>query len=290
MFKAVSSIARLRSVSISKPVHAFLQVPRAGTVLATFSRSCYLDFEGRIVAVVLPDLLNGPLNLVVAAHVGFAFDELPQGASVWTSPGAVYIGGVAEIAIHDAPTWNPELTMWHRLALSRIRANLRIVGSVLRAEAPEGSFAVYLNDPAALAARPARAMKLLEEGLEGPSADRVAAAAQQLAGLGAGLTPSGDDVLVGILISLSVLPDDGQHEIRDAIVSAASGRTTRISEAYLAAAARGEAGEAWHTLLRSLKESNDAEIQSATRRVMAFGETSGADMLTGFVLTGRALF
>ncbi|MBI2122853.1 MAG: DUF2877 domain-containing protein [Armatimonadetes bacterium] len=290
MFNAISSIARLRSVSISKPVHAFLQVPRAGTVLSTFTRSCYLDFEGRIVAVVLPDLLNGPLNLVVAAHVGFAFDELPQGASVWSSPGTVHIGGVAEIAIHDTPTWNPELTRWDRPAFSRIRANLRIVGSVLRAEAPKGSFAVYLNDPTALAARPARAMKLLKEGLEGPSADRVAAAAQQLAGLGAGLTPSGDDVLVGTLISLSVLPDDGQHEIRDAIVSAASGRTTRISEAYLAAASRGEAGEAWHTLLHSLKESNDAEIQSATRRVIAFGETSGADMLTGFVLTARALF
>ncbi|MBI2247959.1 MAG: DUF2877 domain-containing protein [Armatimonadetes bacterium] len=290
MSNSISSIARLRSVSISKPVHAFLQVPRAGTVLSTFTRSCYLDFEGRIVAVVLPDLLNGPLNLVVAAHVGFAFDELPQGASVWSSPGTVHIGGVAEIAIHDTPTWNPELTRWDRPAFSRIRANLRIVGSVLRAEAPEGSFAVYLNDPTALAARPARAMKLLKEGLEGPSADRVAAAAQQLAGLGAGLTPSGDDVLVGTLISLSVLPDDGQHEIRDAIVSAASGRTTRISEAYLAAASRGEAGEAWHTLLHSLKKSNDAEIQSATRRVMAFGETSGADMLTGFVLTARALF
>ncbi|HET6782142.1 MAG TPA: DUF2877 domain-containing protein, partial [bacterium] len=61
------------------------------------------------------------------------------------------------------------------------------------------------------------------------------------------------------------------------------------SEAYLMAAARGEAGEAWHRLLRVLPNGDRAAIASATRRVMAFGETSGSDMLAGFTVAFSTL-
>lgn len=289
MLREVTSPARLRAISVSRPLREFLRSPRAGTVLATFSRSAYLDLDGQILAVVLPELLNGPLNLVVAVDSGFTFDRLPVGAPVSGSARLIRVGEEVEISLEQTSVWNPAVAGWDYAELPRIRANLRMIGSLLRTEAPEGSFAAYLHDPTRLPARALEAMNLLESGLAPPSSELLQTVARQLAGLGSGLTPSGDDVLVGALICLSVLPGDGLRALREAILAATQGRTTRISEAYLAAAARGEAGEAWHDLVRSLKESEKTTIEPAIRRVLAFGETSGADMLAGFVLTGRAL-
>ncbi|MGH2399036.1 MAG: DUF2877 domain-containing protein, partial [bacterium] len=113
-------------------------------------------------------------------------------------------------------------------------------------------------------------------------------AADRLVGLGMGLTPSGDDVLAGMLIALHVLRPAVAGTARDLVMKAGRGRTTRISLAYLEAAAQGNAGEAWHALARELTGSDPA-LKTAAQAVMAFGETSGADMLTGFVLAAEAL-
>ena len=58
---------------------------------------------------------------------------------------------------------------------------------------------------------------------------------------------------------------------------------------YLEAAARGEASEAWHRLVDAVAENDPDRIAAAARGVMAFGETSGSDMLAGFVLAAEAL-
>jgi hypothetical protein len=103
------------------------------------------------------------------------------------------------------------------------------------------------------------------------------------------LTPSGDDVLVGTLLALAAsLPVDAVT-IRATIKAAAKGRSTRISDEYLDAAARGEASEPWHQLLAVLPDGHPSALTSAVRAVMAVGETSGADTLAGFLLAQYAM-
>jgi len=92
---------------------------------------------------------------------------------------------------------------------------------------------------------------------------------------------------VGALLAGTVWPT-GSEAIRDAIVSAAGGRTTRISAAYLDTAARGEASETWHTLVAAIPTADTVGVSAAARRLMAFGETSGSDMLAGFLLAVTA--
>lgn len=119
----------------------------------------------------------------------------------------------------------------------------------------------------------------------------VREAAGRLAGLGPGLTPSGDDVLAGAMLALTLVRSPQPTRLREVILRAVGERTTRVSGAYLQAASRGEAGEAWHALRDALapQTAGPGALDSAARRVMAFGETSGADMLAGFVLGLRAL-
>lgn len=268
----------------------------AGTVAATFERSCYLDLNGRIFALVLPDLLNGPINVVISWRKGFAFSDLRPGDEV-------------HLDLRRATLWPAELRPLDAGGLAAARTRISVVETVLAA-APAESLAQPDEQPW----RAAEAMSGFAEGLRTGDEAVLREAASRLAGLGPGLTPSGDDVLTGAMTALTLVRGDASSGLRRAIHEAASPRTTRVSAAYLEAASRGEAGEAWHHLRDALAgrarktspeeaepegarvagmavlsaEAEAARVETAARRVMDFGETSGADMLAGFVLAFRA--
>ncbi len=99
-----------------------------------------------------------------------------------------------------------------------------------------------------------------------------------LCGLGPGLTPSGDDFLCGWSLALFVRGEDPQPIAQHAHF------THRIARAYLEAAVRGHAPEAWHRFLRAAEGKDWREpVQSILRT----GRTSGADTLAGFLAALR---
>lgn len=94
-----------------------------------------------------------------------------------------------------------------------------------------------------------------------------------LAGRGGGLTPAGDDMLVGAMYALWALgwsPDwMGQ------IAATAAPRTTTLSAAFLHAAAAGEAPRIWHEIAHG--------APSALEKLWQIGHSSGRDGWWGFV-------
>ena len=111
-----------------------------------------------------------------------------------------------------------------------------------------------------------------------------------LIGLGAGLTPAGDDFNVGVMAVLWYLDGEGPApELRRALESEIARRcagTTDVSREFLRAALRGEFSEP----ILALFEPGTApgELAGAVRRAMAVGHTSGADMLCGMLLAAEA--
>ena len=69
------------------------------------------------------------------------------------------------------------------------------------------------------------------------------------------------------------------------IADCTSPLTTSLSAAWLKSAGRGEAGILWHLLLDALLATNRARIRAGIDRILAVGETSGADALAGFLNT-----
>ncbi len=116
--------------------------------------------------------------------------------------------------------------------------------------------------------------------------DRSLAAemATGLIGLGPGLTPSGDDVLVGIEAALHALPQPSAGFLALA-VGDVEGRTTALAATLLRHAGAGEFAERLHTLLAALLGSDDEAIPTAIDRAVAWGAMSGTDCLFG-VLVG----
>lgn len=113
---------------------------------------------------------------------------------------------------------------------------------------------------------------------------------QQLVGLGPGLTPSGDDFLVGFLAGLwgsSVhhpLWRDFTLQLGRVICSIAHEQTGEISYTYLFHAARGLFSRRLFELVRLLFMSAPGEqVLHAARAVLSGGHTSGRDLLIGLL-------
>lgn len=114
--------------------------------------------------------------------------------------------------------------------------------------------------------------------------------ARRLVGLGAGLTPSGDDYLVGTLAALHHLPAAPFATLSRAVgvaVRSAAARTTDVSAHFLAAAASG----LFHVDLRAAATAalTGADMEDAFARVHQIGATSGYDALVGLTDTLSAL-
>jgi Protein of unknown function (DUF2877) len=108
-----------------------------------------------------------------------------------------------------------------------------------------------------------------------------------LVGLGAGLTPAGDDVLCGVLLTLRATGRVRDTERLAAAVGATLHRTTSISASLLDAAVRGFATPAVTDLVRAVARGDRDAVRTLLPAVLAVGHSSGADLVAG--VAGAAL-
>lgn len=109
-------------------------------------------------------------------------------------------------------------------------------------------------------------------------------AAKGFQGRGYGLTPAGDDFNAGLLIGLWLRQQSEKKElskIRSCIYHNSLGKNLLVNT-FLLQAERGWLDEKWKKLGHALSVKPD-ELETALQGVLAQGETSGADTLTGFL-------
>lgn len=112
-----------------------------------------------------------------------------------------------------------------------------------------------------------------------------------LLGRGAGLTPSGDDMIVGHLAARFLLKKESPI-LTNLLTELLTERslTTDISKHYLLCAISGRFSEPVLRLVAVLMtESKEEQIESIVKSVIAVGHTSGVDLLAGFLTTIKVL-
>lgn len=113
----------------------------------------------------------------------------------------------------------------------------------------------------------------------------ISRATEELVGFGPGLTPSGDDSLVGVLLVLRLLAAHSPpaRVIADKLGGAIAGqahRTTAVGESYLRYAAMGAFAEVPTAFAQGLLSAG-GDWQQAAERLRCLGATSGADLARG---------
>ncbi len=246
-----------QSISRSAPIG------RVRQVLAVFDHACDLvSPDGEVAALVSPAVGDGPLNIVVAG-LDRARALIRPGMAIRREGTRLHVGPLT-VELNGATPWNPRPD-WATLR----RARPRIVAHLpmLRTLIPDLDKRMGLPTD--------QATHLLHYG---PQAEDLL----RLAGRGQGLTPAGDDFLMGWMLRTWLDRSDAA-KVCSRLAEAAAPHTTTLSAAMLRAAARGECNTGWHTLLFTLAEGRAEDLAPAVERVLTHGHTSGADTLAGFL-------
>jgi hypothetical protein len=253
-----------------------------GTVHSVFARAVNLAVGDRLTALVAAELGNFPRAYLVDAAPDFDFARhLAPGDPVACRGGILRVAG-RELSVdlaHAAP-WRAGLG---QLAIDKSdRAIARTLETVARRLAAHDHGVAFSRLAADRIAALAHATSRLD-------VDGASEGATRLIGFGPGLTPSGDDYLVGFLAGLwSVASADAAfHAFRLSfarrIVEAARG-TNEISQVFLEAAAEGEVSERLATLAAAIARAEpDAQLAAACDAALDVGASSGADGVAGLI-------
>jgi hypothetical protein len=264
-------------------------------VVAAFERTVYLACPRGIVCLGMAGLGAGPINAEVALDArqgwidaGVMLDEEGQSAG-----SKVGIGDLV-IDVTSGTTWLPP--PFPTLDASTVSRGLARLHAVAQDRLPDQGLAglVLLRDPGASRSAIHRAaagpIAALRQSL--PDAMRKDAwtapalrAATLLVGLGPGFTPSGDDLLGGLMLALTAA---GREGLRDALWHALEHEldhlTTPPSAMHLSAAADGMGSEPVHLLVNDVSSGGTPALGGRLDTVARIGHTSGWDALAGIVL------
>ncbi|MEV1240824.1 DUF2877 domain-containing protein [Nonomuraea sp. NPDC049750] len=250
----------------SAAVRPVLEAPRSpARVLAVFPAGVYLEvrteLEPSVLAVITGAATRLPNSVLLAA-------ELPRvtvGDEAAVGDGAIELG---RLSVRARRWWDPAPPLG------------RVDPVRLRQAAPRltpGEPGLAGNEAIELLAASCASGRLLG----------AVTAAERLVGLGPGLTPSGDDVLAGLLVTLRHLGAAAGARravwladwLAATVTYDARTRTTPISATLLHCAARGEASPEVIAVLRGI--AGRQELEPARRQLRRLGHTSGSDLLQG---------
>ncbi len=273
-----------------------------GRITAVFKGSFYVESAGELACLGNRSLGLGPLNAVTDAPIDTDWSALGlrPGERCGSNGNAVYVGAKFVFALDDALLWMPPPCpgAWHGETICRSLERLERLSA---ARIPgEGLGSILLSRTGGHRSAPVE--RAARDPVAGARAwiatafrdHRSAATAEtgwvrRLAGLGPGLTPSGDDLLGGIMIALQGL---GCWEAVDmlwpAVSRCAAEAQNPISAAHLAAAAEGLGSAAVHALFHDLVRGTDGALADRLEAIARIGHTSGWDALAGVVTVLRA--
>jgi hypothetical protein len=300
-----------------------------GSVLKVFDRSVYLEFDHEgladrpvppIVLLGTSGLGSGPLLTRVETDPGFSFDDLGissdapcrLGCSARSNQSKQYtltVDHVADVRFdaevfeqskvdieqyHDIHSIDRHSEVWNRtretlewIMESDIEDGLDWFPALAAAVADEGRL-----PPASRFGQLTASWVDLFETASANSFDTRPW--EKLIGRGPGATPSGDDIISGVLVTLNhvtgaKLGEDVQHAGME-IVAHAVDSTTKVSASLMEQTALGRGTEVTNRCLRRLLTSTRREDRrNAVSELIKVGHTSGADMLFGMFLAILAI-
>ena len=267
------------------------EAPRSrfnGVIHSVFDQACNIRVDdGRLLALLLPCLGNVPHGARIAAPAGFGFARHLTVCGPVGCRADVLRMAQLSIDLGTAKPWRADLAAAGvDLSVPQVarawRAAWRMLGQ-RRPRAGDAQVALLsrtVDRRGLCLARATRHLRVHE----------AARAVESLIGCGPGLTPSGDDLIVGFLAGLwSTAGDDPeQHAFRRALcaaVAAAARATGDISRAYLTHATRGRFAEPLATLAARIGDGAPVgEIERLTAAALRVGHSSGRDGVLGLLL------
>lgn len=298
----------LSAHSIGLSVTDRIQLGKIGKIHSTFQRVINIvTLKNRLISLVGQEVGQGPFNILV--NIPTYMDLINVGVNkgdVVTRVGKLIVIGKNAIVLSTewAELWKPRRIFQSSLQPIRIiMMNLEILREIALASdhlSGLGELISFINKPGLKVPKTKKLgpvahialphiVSLLKAIKSGRSHD-IIGITKHLVGLGPGLTPAADDMLLGLMISMFYIAENFPEtridikKINRDIVSSISGRTTTISEEFLREASIGNVNEPVASLMENLLTSENRNVAISAKNVLALGGTSGADTVCGIIL------
>jgi hypothetical protein len=250
---------------------AAMAAPRRGVVHSAFAAAANFVFPDDMVISLNADAQASDRSLRVEPFPGmpngiqvaaFPFAALRPGMPALLGAGRLVIDGIdCSLDLSTCPRWNACIARPARLNVDIVRKN-----------------AAWLEQ------------RYLTETEHYNTIMPIAKTARALCGCGPGLTPAGDDMLLGWMAINWLLygPDDAQLLAACAEILAVARRQTHVlSRCWLGYAARGCIALPVRALLDALTGDDERQLAAAAQVVLSMGATSGYDLVRGIVMGAR---
>ena len=299
----------LVAVDYSRPIRPmFEQVSRIGTIHSVFNKAMNIALDGTLLALLSAELPHMPNSVRLPSSVTKELlPNLRPGMEVRIGDDRLHIRAHNfSLRLPETPAWEPrpdlstyswcrETVAQHVCLLAQFVADKPQPGGLTSLVRPLLLGQQLQETPLSRMAMPK--LRLLAQASWRQNIAGIEEAVRGLAGLGPGLTPSGDDVLGGFAAIMALLSPQlsadslPREHIASIIAAVAKPRTTILSAVLLEYASRGEVAEQLGMLMLTLSYPVEATetLLVAADRVLAFGASSGGDTLLGILLGLRAL-
>lgn len=295
----------LQAIRITEQVGPWLDAAASGHVHSVFHRVCNLAWGDWLIPLHTADTGRLPGGVLVHGDVDFTRLGLRPGApAAWKPDQQCLYAGHHPVSLGRAATVPASATALVEPTPAVLAERCVQLTNLVRRHG-RGTVGTYLataglpiKDAVAEAVW-ARGRRLCESLLEGD--DRaIRRNLESILGLGAGLTPAGDDFVMGLMATvtyarrtLGPMQAKGARLLLESVSSLAPRLTTQISSHYLRLGAMGAFSERLEkAALRLLDGAVGEELEPAVVRLLESGHSSGTDTAVGLyfgmqVLSGR---
>ncbi|MGI8750535.1 MAG: DUF2877 domain-containing protein, partial [Thermoleophilaceae bacterium] len=245
---------------------------RAARVVGVATRAAYLQVggpDGALVALVTHDAVRVPNAVVILPRRGQAPFAAVRPGMVATMGGGRIRAGQLQVAV--AGTWAPGQPRFTQRARACTRAGE--LAALIASTVP--ALPSYLS----------ASVSRFADALAPADIVAVEHAVLGLLGLGPGLTPSGDDIIAGALVTLRAIAGASPalavraDAVAQTVVSLAPGRTALVSADLLGHAAAGRCVPQLAALLAALDR--EGSLDASLCALLSVGHSSGGDLARG---------
>ncbi|HYP39527.1 MAG TPA: DUF2877 domain-containing protein [Chloroflexia bacterium] len=278
-----AKMLQIDAISFGPEAAALVAGGIGGRVLAVLRNAIYVEGDGgHIVAIVDEHAEDGPLTVRIHDLPALLRAVSPHpGAAVQVTGRAIEIHGLARVR-WAGRLWVPHLPkrVGKRAAILTVCDALAQIIAIQEVEPVAQRLTVRLAE-----FHHATMEDCIPQAIE---------AITGLLGLGPGLTPSGDDMMAGLLASLAwqarlgIVSDKLVCSLVEAVREVAPSHTNRISARLLHYAGEGVLYAPAMELGEALLVGDTPALHDAARRLCTIGNTTGVDVATG-LLTGIRL-
>ena len=271
---------------------------QAGVVSGVTSRGIFVHLESDWIIFLSSEAFCGPLTVNLPAD-SLRLQALEHGLPVRTQAGDLQFPAAGlTVHTHEAAHWitppKPLASLSAEMRKSRL---ISLAMQVLAARKSDGICALLamlldlpnqLSNGENLKIDTTHALKRLQQAIGSCQASQVIMALEPFLGFGVGLTPSGDDLVIGLVLALNrwgalLKPGLEIEALNRSVVHKAYLHTTTLSANLIECATLGQADERLISALDGLL-SGQPEIDICANNLLAWGNSSGCDALVGMAL------